>query len=254
MSSKKDLIIPVVILVLLGSISLYFTVLYVDDFVFYRNLKNEGIETGAVLLTKGVESNGELRRKVNTLPSDKHFFIVKFDLESGEYVECEFGVSKNTYDSISRRDHLRVVYLKNSPEECSIPNSVSSLYALSFSIILLGFIFFIIFLAFLIYVNRSFKKPENPLGLTTELMVPKDSINCPECGTAMVEGYMPTIGGVSWRDRGEPVGIPTLLSGLPGTTFWIKRPMLHAYHCKNCMIITFKYGSKKPESDHKKNN
>ena len=29
---------------------------------------------------------------------------------------------------------------------------------------------------------------------------------------------------------------------LPGTTFWVKRPLLHAFNCKDCEIITFKYG------------
>jgi len=245
MSSKKDLIIPIILLILLGSVSLYFPILYIDDFIFYRNLQNKGVETGAVLSKKGIYSKGKLVRKKNTLPSDKHYFIVKFDTESGENIKCRFGVSKTTYDSISRRDQLRVIYLESSPEHCSLPNSVSTLYVLSLSVIVIGFLFLLIFIGFLFYVYRSFKKPKNPESLTTELIVNKDQVNCPECGKSMVEGYMPTIGGVSWRDRDEPVGIPTLLSGLPGTTFWFKRPKLHAFHCKNCNIITFKYGRKK---------
>ena len=102
----------------------------------------------------------------------------------------------------------------------------------------------LIFLGFSYYVYRSFRKPDRPLPLTTHMDVDKNSVLCPRCGSKMNEGYMPTIGGVSWRDRNEAVGIPTIFSGLPGTTFWVKRPMLHAFHCEKCNIITFKYGKK----------
>jgi len=247
MSSKRDLIIPLVVLILLGCVSLYFTVSFLDDFIYYRNLKNEGLNTGAVMSYKRIEENGILKKRdVNTLPSDKHYLIVNFKTESGEDVGCKIGVSKNTYDSVSSRDELRVIYIKENPEKCSLPHSVSTLYSISLSIVLVGFLFLLIFLGFLIYVYNSFKKPNSPLPLTTEMNVDKESVKCPECGAMMTEGYMPTVGGVSWRDRDDPVGIPTLLSGLPGTTFWIRRPMLHGFHCKNCNIITFKYGRKKP--------
>lgn len=248
MSYKKELIIPIIVLILIATISLYFPISYLDDFVFYRNLKKEGVTTGAVLLNKGIEKNGKLIREANTLPSDRHYLIVTFDTESGEFVNCKIGVSKNTYDSISRRDELRAIYLKNNPEMCSLPNSVSILYTISLAVIAIGFVFFLIFLGFLIYVYKSFKKPKKPLLLTTELNTRKDNVSCPECSTLMGEGYMPTVGGVNWRDMDEPLGIPTLFSGLPGTTFWFKRPMLHAFHCKNCNIITFKYGRKEPDS------
>ncbi|MGI9554173.1 MAG: PF20097 family protein [Thermodesulfobacteriota bacterium] len=245
MSNKKELIIPATVLIVIGTISLYFIFSYLDDFIYYKNLKNEGIKTGAVLSYKGVEVDGVLQKKKNTLPSDRHYINVKFATESGENIKCRVGVSKNTYDSMSRRDELRVIYLKSNPENCSLPNSVSTLYTLSLSLIAISLIFLLIFIGFLIYVIRSFKKPAMPLPLTTVMNVDTQNVNCPECGAKMINGYMPTIGGVSWRDRNDAVGIPTLFSGLPGTTFWFKRPMLHGFHCKNCKIITFKYGSKK---------
>ena len=48
----------------------------------------------------------------------------------------------------------------------------------------------------------------------------------------------------TWASKtaGQSIGIPTMFTGLEGTTFWIKRPALHAYRCGHCRIILFKYG------------
>jgi hypothetical protein len=97
-------------------------------------------------------------------------------------------------------------------------------------------------LAFFIY--RSYKKPvpEKPIKLTTKIALKENEIQCPNCLLKMKEGYIPTVGAIPWRNMDQPVGMPTIFSGLPGTIFWLKRPKLHAYHCKNCRIVTFKYG------------
>jgi hypothetical protein len=74
--------------------------------------------------------------------------------------------------------------------------------------------------------------------------VEKEKLKCPECGSIMAEGYIPGVGGINWRERNDPIGLPTILSGLPGTTYWFKRPILHAFNCKECGVVTFRYVKK----------
>ena len=58
----------------------------------------------------------------------------------------------------------------------------------------------------------------------------------------MAEGYLATLSGIHWRDAGQPIGLPHALGGLPGTVSMRRRPMLHAFHCAHCEVVSFQYG------------
>lgn len=69
-------------------------------------------------------------------------------------------------------------------------------------------------------------------------------MECPTCKSIMEDGYIPIVGGIHWRRKGQRVGLPSMLTGLPGTVWWnpFRRPKLPAYHCPKCKIIIFVYG------------
>ena len=93
------------------------------------------------------------------------------------------------------------------------------------------------------FVLRSYKKPgPGDSSLFATDMEFEEGIRCPKCNLEMTEGYLPTGSGIVWRNIDQPVGIPTVFSGLPGTAIFGKHSKLHAYHCVSCKIVTFKYG------------
>ena len=242
MKSRYDLIIPSIVLLLLFAIPIWIFAKYSEEFSFYKDISKNGLETSAILVKKGILVNNKIEKAEATHPSDNHQFIVNFKDKNGEAYSCQLGVSKNTYDVVSKKDQLSVLYLSKQPQKCTLPASVDLMLGLTAALLFTGLIFLLLALGFLYYIYKSFKKPKNPVDLTTNLELAKGNLACPKCGLEMNEGYMPTVGGVSWRDRDESIGIPTILNGLPGTTFWVKRPLLHGFHCKSCEIITFKYG------------
>lgn len=244
MKNRKELILPVVVVLILIAVPAWIFYSYAGKLVFYESLYRSGITTRAVLFEKGIWKNGRIFKTSITSPTDDHRFLVGFVTKDGTEATCRFGVSKNTWDVIGRRDELSVIYLPEDPSRCTLPHSLELNRLLSFS--LMGVAFFLLLLAigFCVYIYKSFKKPppDKPVALTTHLGLPGEGLECPRCGAQMREGYMPTIGGVSWRNRGDAVGIPSMLTGLPGTASLIKRPKLHAYRCEECRIVTFKYG------------
>ncbi len=244
MKNRKELILPAIVVIILTAVPAWILYNFAGKLFLYESLHRYGVRTRAVLLDKGVRIDGKVVKYSVTDPSDDHMFLVGFETKDGKEAACRLGVSKNTYDVIGRRDELSVTYLPDHPSRCTLPHSLEMNRLLAYSLV--GAAVFLLLLAagFCIYIYRSFKKPPpgNPVALTTDLGLPGQSLSCPRCGVEMTEGYMPTVGGVSWRDRGDPVGVPSMLSGLPGTTFWVKRPKLHAYRCEDCHIITFKYG------------
>lgn len=72
-------------------------------------------------------------------------------------------------------------------------------------------------------------------------------VACPQCQKPMREGALPLLAGLHWREPGEPVGIPNALAGLPGTTSWRGRPILHAYRCDPCEVLLVKHGRLDPD-------
>ncbi len=248
MKKSTEMIAPLLVVLLLAGTAVWIFYNYSGDYFVYKKFSSEGIKAEAVLMQKGIIEDGELHMQSITSPSDYHRFTVGYTTQTGSSVKCKLRVSKNTFDVISRRDELSVIYLASSPGRCTLPDALEMNQYLSLS--LLGVAVFLLLLAagFLYYIYTSFRLP--PAGeltaLSTAMELPRDMLLCPKCTQEMTEGYMPTVGGVSWRDRGDPVGIPTMLSGLPGTTHWVRRPLLHAYHCKKCNIITFRYGGTIP--------
>ena len=120
MFKNKEFIIPLLVLFVLGIVVFIFPVKYLDDYLFYKNLKNEGIQRGGVLVKKGI---GEAFKNNRTItPGDDYLFLVKFKSESTVEHLCTLRVSKKTYDVINPKDQLAVVYLPSNPESCTLPN------------------------------------------------------------------------------------------------------------------------------------
>ncbi|MCC7145435.1 MAG: hypothetical protein IT443_03240 [Phycisphaeraceae bacterium] len=67
-------------------------------------------------------------------------------------------------------------------------------------------------------------------------------MKCPECGTKMLEGFIPTHGGVYWFTKGERHGFLSFARALPGTTSWFRLAKMEAYRCPSCRLVTFRYG------------
>jgi len=92
-------------------------------------------------------------------------------------------------------------------------------------------------------IHRSYARPGFP---QRRMDLDPGAVACPACGGKMAEGYLPVLAGVHWREPGAPVGLPNALSGLPGTVGWRRRPLVHAFRCGTCEIISFQYGRSMP--------
>jgi hypothetical protein len=95
------------------------------------------------------------------------------------------------------------------------------------------------------WAHQSLTTPAFP---RRRMNVEGTALACPVCGGEMAEGYLPMLAGVHWRGLGQPVGTPHNLSGLPGTVGWRRRPLLHAFRCPECQIVSFQYGAPPPTS------
>lgn len=245
MKNPKELILPLLVVVMLTAVPAWIFYSFLGKFIFYEKLHSNGVNATAVLLDKAIIRDGRLFKTSVTSSSDDHRFLVGFTTGKGVTAKCKISVSKRTYDVISKRDQLLVSYLPDDPAQCTIPNSLELNRYLVLSVLAVAIFLLLLAAGFIFYIYRSFKKlsSRNLVPLTNNLGLQENKLNCPRCRSQMKEGYLPTVGGISWRDRGDPVGIPTMLTGLPGTTFFLKRPKLHAYRCESCHIITFKYGT-----------
>lgn len=241
MLSRKDIIFPGIVLILFASITIFFLLTYGQDFFKYRKFKNNGVSVPAVVSAKQEIQNFKLTNLFTDYRPVIYQVVASYNA-GGTIQKCKLPVAKSTYDVFGIRDEFEIVYLPSQPDNCTLPASLDINYFILLTVFGSGFIFLLITLGFAFYIYRSFKRPasDKPVSMTTQLDLTE--LNCPKCSKKMTEGYLPTTGGVSWRDRGDPVGMPTILSGLPGTTFWVKRPRLHAFHCEQCKIIIFKYG------------
>lgn len=244
MKNRKELILPAIVVVLLAGVAGWILVSYGGKFALYNDLYNNGVRTRAVLIQKGVFKDGRLLQSKITDQSDDHRFLVGFRTKEGDEAICRLSVSKRTYDVIGKRDQLGIAYLPSDPSKCTLPHSLGYTRILVMSMTGVGVFLLLIAAGFCFYIYSSFRKPGqgNPVTLTTNLGIDDGAVLCPRCREEMTEGYIPTAGGITWRNRDDPVGIPTILTGLPGTKFFLKRPRLHAYRCESCRIVTFKYG------------
>lgn len=154
---------------------------------------------------------------------------------------CTAKTSAAHHEALEIGDPIAIVYRADRPDECVLVATLenSSLVLWSFA----GGIASILLLIFVgaLVVHRSLTAAP---FLTSYMDVDGKRLTCPECGGEMAEGYLALLAGLHWREPGEPIGVPHALSGLPGTVGWRARPRLHAFRCRACDIITFKYGSR----------
>ena len=245
MYKSKEIIVPLLVALLLTITPIWMIFSYYGEYTYYEKLSKTGIQTGALLTHKEIKISENVF--LNLFISDKtenYRFAVGFKPDGTKYIRCEFGVSKDTYYSIGLRDELAIIYPPSNPSECTLPDSVEISRYLLFITLITAIFIFILALGFFYYIYKSYRKPDpgKLVKPTTNMDLGGTVPKCPKCNAIMIEGYMPTVGGVTWRNSDEPIGIPTMLTGLAGTTFWLNRPLLHAFHCKECEIITFKYG------------
>ena len=242
---SKEIILPLLVAILLTIVPIWMIYNYYGEYFHYQNLSENGVLKTARLKNKEIKINErKILRLFITDNTENYRFYVGFNTVAKKYVRCEFGVSKDTYYAIGIRDELAIIYSPSNPRDCSIPDGIEISRYLLLMTLIVAFLILLAGIGFYYYIYNSYKKPhpQNLVKPTTDMDLGENAPKCPKCGVNMTEGYMPTVGGVAWRDREEPIGIPTMLTGLPGTTFWVKRPLLHAFNCKECEIITFKYG------------
>ncbi len=67
-------------------------------------------------------------------------------------------------------------------------------------------------------------------------------MHCPQCHSRMQSGYIPTGGGIFWFRKQERPDIFPFARALPGTSAWLRRAKLEAYHCNRCELVLFRYG------------
>ncbi|MCC7203881.1 MAG: hypothetical protein IT441_02290 [Phycisphaeraceae bacterium] len=65
----------------------------------------------------------------------------------------------------------------------------------------------------------------------------------------MIEGFIPTHGGIYWFTRDERYGFLSFARALPGTTTWMRLSKLEAYRCPACRLVTFRYGKVFKDAD-----
>lgn len=66
---------------------------------------------------------------------------------------------------------------------------------------------------------------------------------CPLCGSKMEKGFIGVWRGIFWSDKKRAViwKLPFGKDMLTRSSGWAA-PMLEAYRCKKCKLVTFKYG------------
>ncbi len=74
-------------------------------------------------------------------------------------------------------------------------------------------------------------------------------MNCPQCHTTMQNGYIPTGGGIFWFGHQSGSDLFPMARALPGTSTWLRRAKLEAYHCTRCNLVTFRYGRQVDETE-----
>jgi hypothetical protein len=156
---------------------------------------------------------------------------------------CSANAPLSVYERAEPGASLPVVYLAERPGDCVLASTVETSAFLLWALVPGLVCVVLLFLGIGIWLQRSFTRPGLPRN---PMQVAPDAVACPVCGAGMVEGYLPLLAGVHWREIGEPIGLPHALGGLPGTVGWRGRPLLHAFRCAGCEVITFRYGFAKP--------
>ncbi len=242
---KKGIWFPLSLILLIVVIALWFPYKYGEAFLLNHRLLNEGVKENAQIIAKGILVDDKLLWSYETQLSDNHQFRVKIHNGNNDEDTCQFGVSKSLYDYTPPGGKIPVTFLPDNPQKCGLSAVISRTQpVLSWGIGLSAFM--LLFAAgSSFFIHRMHKRPGpgSSCKLTTKIES-ENSVICPECNAEMTEGYLPMGLGINWRNIDQPVGIPTIFSGLPNTVLWLKRPKLHAYHCEKCKVVIFKYGKR----------
>jgi hypothetical protein len=156
---------------------------------------------------------------------------------------CTASSPVSLYERIEPGESLPVVYLAESPDSCVLASTLETTGLLLWVLLAGVACFLLMILGVGVWLQRSYTRPGLPRN---RMQVASRSVPCPVCGAAMAEGYLPLLAGLHWRELGQPIGLPHALSGLPGTVGWRGRPLLHAFRCARCEVITFRYGVAPP--------
>jgi len=134
-------------------------------------------------------------------------------------------------------DTLAVVLPTAKPGECVLVATLENSIALLWGLVGLVAAAVLLLVLLGLFLHRTLSTP----GVPTTRVDFQDPV-CPRCGAVMKAGYVPLLAGLHWREPGEPIGLPTAFSGLPGTVGWRGRPCLHAWRCDACELLTLRYG------------
>jgi hypothetical protein len=153
---------------------------------------------------------------------------------------CTARTSSAIHAAAEPGQTFEVVYFGERPGDCVLASTMGASRIVLFAIIggLAGLLLLLVGVG--VWLQKSFSRPAAP---RRRMRVVPDSVRCPSCGGAMDEGYLPLLAGTHWRRLGEPIGLPHALGGLPGTVGWRGRPLVHAFRCAGCEILTFQYGT-----------
>jgi hypothetical protein len=134
---------------------------------------------------------------------------------------CIASPSRAIYESTEPGASLEVVYFEERPGDCVLTSTIEASGLLLFAVSAGLAAVLLLLLAGGLAIHRSFARrvvPRRPMP------VPPGSVRCPVCGGTI------------------PIGLPHALSGLPGSVGWRGRPVLHAFRCTGCEILTLQYG------------
>lgn len=220
----------------------WFSTIYLSDFVRYQRLASRGVETPAAIVTRGIVTGDYLEIREDTRSSDSHAFDV-MPASGRPRAVCRVRVSRSLYRAREIDDEISVTHLPGEFDRCVLTRALPVNRALSIFVLAASGLAVLLGIGLLAFVYLGFRKPsaERPTRLTSRFD-PGVRALCPSCGSDMAEGYVPATGGLAWREPDEPVGLPTIFSGLPGTVFWLRRPRLQAFRCEECQVLTLKYG------------
>lgn len=239
---RKGIWFPISLGVLVILIAFWVPVTYGNTYLLNYRLLTSGMVENARIIRKGIMVNDALEWRELSQSDQENQLQVMLSGTVNVGKSCQFTVSEEIYDTHPIGSKILVSYLPGKQSNCRALDSIPGVQriltiGMGFSILMMLIGFTSLFLTIR---SHNIAGPGDASALTTNLHI--NGMPCPKCNANMTEGYLTTGRGIVWRDIDQPVGIPNMFSGLPGTVFFGKRQKLHAYHCDSCMIATFKYG------------
>lgn len=163
---------------------------------------------------------------------------IRFGGAGGEICKADFGVT--SLEDHTPGDRVRAYRRSDRPGKCLLEDAAEASRVLLASLVAM---IVVMLLGLVLAAMVATRKLREVPVLTTRLDPALGSTECLRCARPMGEGYLPLLSGIHWRELGDPVGIPTVFGGLPGTVrWWGARPMAHAFRCESCEVVLFRYG------------